>query len=74
MTTTELRVLIPVWPDAARALGIGRTTMFRLVGDGEIETVMIGRRRLVPAEALREYVQRLRSGVLDISADIGGEP
>ena len=67
------RMLVPVWPDAARALGIGRTTMFRLVADGEIETVRIGRRLLVPAEAVREYVQRLRSGALDVSADIGGE-
>ena len=56
------RVLLPIWPDAARALGIGRTKLFQLIGDGEIETVTIGRRVLIPADALRDYVQRLRLG------------
>jgi excisionase family DNA binding protein len=55
------RVLLPIWPDAARALRIGRTKLFQLIGDGEIETVKIGRRVLIPADALDEYVQRLRS-------------
>jgi len=32
-----------------------------LVRVGEIESVTIGRRRLVPAEALTDYVERLRA-------------
>ena len=52
-------LLIPVWPDAARQLGIGRTRMFQLIGDGELDTVTIGRRRLVPLTSLRSYVDRL---------------
>lgn len=50
------KMLLPVWPDAANALGIGRTKMFELVSAGTIPTVRIGRRRLVPAQELRDYV------------------
>lgn len=46
---------------AAGELGIGKTKVEELVHDGVLETVYIGRRRLVPAEALDEYVERLRS-------------
>lgn len=35
--------------------------MFRLIAEGEIETVQIGRKRLVPSEALDEYIARLRA-------------
>lgn len=52
-------VLLPVWPDAARALGIGRSKAFELVASGELPSVRIGRRRLVVAEGLHEYARRL---------------
>ncbi|CAM5469227.1 helix-turn-helix domain-containing protein [Streptomyces viridifaciens] len=42
--------------EAARRLGIGRTTMYALVASGEVPSVTIGRLRRVPAEALKEYV------------------
>jgi excisionase family DNA binding protein len=45
---------------AASALGIGRSKLFELIAAGEIETVQIGRSRRVPAQALEEYVARLR--------------
>jgi len=45
---------------AAAALGIGRSKLFELIAAGEIETVQIGRSRRVPAEALEQYVARLR--------------
>jgi excisionase family DNA binding protein len=46
--------------EAAEMLGIGRTLMFRLIANGTIESVLIGRLRRVPAEALTGYVDRLR--------------
>lgn len=46
--------------DAARELGIGRTQIFALIKDGEIESVKIGRSRRIPREALAEFVGRLR--------------
>jgi excisionase family DNA binding protein len=45
---------------AARRLGVGRTTLYRLISTGEIETVSIGRLRRVPVDAVRAYVDRLR--------------
>lgn len=51
-------LLMPV-DQASKALGVGRTTMYELIGQGDIPTVKIGRRRLVPAAALREYVDRI---------------
>jgi len=46
--------------EAARRLRIGRTTCFKLVLAGEIESVTVGRLRRVPAEALPAYVTQLR--------------
>lgn len=45
---------------AASVIGIGRSKLFELIADGQIETVQIGRSRRVPAQALVEYVARLR--------------
>ncbi|WP_435610505.1 excisionase family DNA-binding protein [Streptomyces sp. C10-9-1] len=46
--------------EAARRLRIGRTTCFRLVRAGEIESVTVGRLRRVPADAVPAYVAKLR--------------
>jgi excisionase family DNA binding protein len=46
---------------AAKRLGIGRTTFYALVMAGEIESVPLGRLRRIPAECLDEYVERLRA-------------
>lgn len=46
--------------ETARRLRIGRTTCFRLVRAGEIESVMVGRLRRVPADAVPAYVAKLR--------------
>jgi excisionase family DNA binding protein len=54
-------VLVDVWPDAGERLGIKRTKTWELVRSGELETVRVGRRRLVPVDALSQYVDRLRS-------------
>lgn len=47
--------------EAARQLGIGRTFMFHLIATGEIDSLKIGKRRKIPADALAAYVQRLRA-------------
>lgn len=53
-------VLMPVYPDAGRALGgLGRTKVCELIQSGELRTVRIGRRRFVPTTAVEEYVARL---------------
>jgi excisionase family DNA binding protein len=42
--------------EAARRLGVGRTTMYALLASGEIPSMAIGRLRRVPADALAAYV------------------
>ncbi|KAA5836013.1 helix-turn-helix domain-containing protein [Saccharopolyspora hirsuta] len=44
---------------AARRLSVSRTTMFRLLKSGAVDSVRIGHARRVPAEAITAYVQRL---------------
>jgi excisionase family DNA binding protein len=46
--------------DAADVLGVGRTKLYELLRVGAIESVRIGRARRVPADALHDYVTRLR--------------
>jgi excisionase family DNA binding protein len=46
--------------EAAGALGIGRSLLYELLAAGEIASVSIGRRRLIPADALAACVERLR--------------
>lgn len=53
-------VLVQV-PVAARMLGIGRTKVYELVNEGELELVHIGCRALVPVDSVRSFSDRLRS-------------
>lgn len=39
--------------EACRLVGLGRTTMYRLIDEGQVETVKIGSRRLVRVASLR---------------------
>ncbi len=48
-------------PEAARLLSIGRTLAYELISAGELDVVHIGRAARVPAEAVREYVERRRA-------------
>lgn len=42
--------------DAGPVVGLGRTRMFDLAKSGELETFMVGGRRLVSLVALRKFV------------------
>jgi excisionase family DNA binding protein len=74
MATEQLRLPEPDQPDVtlratpllltiletAALLSVGRSTVYELIGAGELETVHIGRSVRVPADALRWYISRLR--------------
>ena len=47
-------------PEAARALGLGRSTVYELIGAGRLEVVHIGRAARVPVDALDSFVATLR--------------
>lgn len=40
-------------------LGIGRTLVYELIEAGKLRSVKLGRRRLIPREAIEEFVRRL---------------
>lgn len=43
--------------EAARRLSLGRSLLFELLASGAIKSVKIGRRRLVSAQALADFVR-----------------
>jgi excisionase family DNA binding protein len=53
-------VLLLTIVEAARVLSIGRTTMYQLVGAGQIDVVHIGRAVRVPIAELQAFVARQR--------------
>ena len=53
------KLLIPFSDQPWKPLGIGRTTFYELVNAGRIDTVNIGRRRLVHADELERFARDL---------------
>lgn len=45
--------------EAARILGVGRTTTYRLLNEGVLASVKIGRRRLIARGVVEQYVRTL---------------
>ena len=49
--------------DACRVAGLGRTSLYKLIGEGRLKSVTIGGRRLVVAASLRELLENGTPGV-----------
>lgn len=62
------RVLVTI-EEAAGALGIGRSTVYKLMNAGELVQAKIGRRSLLTAVSIRAYAAR----VSDSAAASGGD-
>ena len=45
--------------EAMELLNLGRSVIYELIRSGQLRTVKVGRRRLVPARALDDYVDGL---------------
>ena len=45
--------------DAAKACGLGRTTLYEAIGRGELTAVKAGGRTLIPAHSLRAFIAGL---------------
>lgn len=45
--------------EVASALGIGRSALYSEIAAGRLRTIRVGRRRLVPASAIAEYITAL---------------
>lgn len=44
--------------DTAKALGLGRTSIYALIREGRLETVKLGRRTLIKVESIRKLIER----------------
>jgi excisionase family DNA binding protein len=68
-TTADPTLLLLTVEEAARRLGIGRTTCFALIASGELESVKVGSLRRIPVDALVAYVRRLRGAAASSMGD-----
>lgn len=46
-------------PEAIYATGLGRTTIYALIGERKLRTIKAGARTLIPADSLRDYLASL---------------
>ena len=44
--------------EAAATLGLGRTSVFQELAAGRLRSMSVGRRRLIPAAAISEFIHR----------------
>ena len=44
-------------PNSAKAMGIGVSTLWRLIANGEIRTISINRRRLIAETELQRFIR-----------------
>lgn len=49
--------------------GLGRSKLWELIGSGELRSVKIGKRRLVPEQAICEYIARLEAQASTVSLE-----
>ena len=55
-------VLLLSVEEAGKALGVSRSTVYELIGSGDLEVVHIRRSVRVPVDAVHDFVRRLRAG------------
>jgi excisionase family DNA binding protein len=56
MELRKMEVLAVSISDAARALGLGRTSIYAMIADGRLDAFKLGRRRLVRVDSIRRLV------------------
>jgi excisionase family DNA binding protein len=47
--------------DAAKVSGLSRSSIYNLIGEGRLRSVLVAGRRLIPADALRDLVGALQT-------------
>jgi excisionase family DNA binding protein len=68
------RLMVSV-AEACEMLSLGRTTIYKLIGDGRLIVVKVGRRTLIRVSSIRELVADtvVKQGVVE-AAVVGGSP
>jgi len=59
METMNTPALLVTVDNACAQLGVGRSTLYRLVREGQLASVQIGAARRIPVAALDDLVRRL---------------
>lgn len=59
--TPEISKRLLTIREAAQVLGVGRTTVYELIANDELEVVHIGRSARIPMEAIDVFIDGLRS-------------
>ena len=67
---TSDRMLLTV-EEAAERLGVGRSTMYTLISNGEVASIHVGRLRRIEPAALNTFIARQRSVADDDPAEAG---
>lgn len=44
-------------PESARIVGVSRSLIYKMLNEGRLPSVKIGRRRVIPIEALRAFIE-----------------
>ena len=57
MNTTNPETLAYSVADACRVSSLGKTQLYKLIGEGRLETRKIGKRTLIPAASLRALIE-----------------
>jgi excisionase family DNA binding protein len=60
MTNTQLQPIAVRIKEACRMTGIGRSKLYELIAEGEIEIVKVGAITLVPVAGLQAFLERSR--------------
>jgi excisionase family DNA binding protein len=60
MERWDMEALTVSISEAAKALGLGRTTIYAMIADGRLEAIKLGCRRLVAVESIRRLVAAKR--------------
>ncbi|WP_346324298.1 excisionase family DNA-binding protein [Emcibacter sp. SYSU 3D8] len=55
----DLQPILCSISEAAKALGLGRSKTYELIAAGRLETVSIGRRRLIRIESVKTFAENL---------------
>jgi excisionase family DNA binding protein len=58
-TEEDLTPLLLSVGSACRILGLSRSSLYALMASGRIRSVTVGRRRLIPREAINEFIAGL---------------
>lgn len=56
--------------EAAQSLGVGRTTVYDLMNSGDLESVKVGRRRIIPADAVGAFLAARRAATAGADARV----